>query len=58
MAVWKDARAGSLNRSLGSQLGPVAYDAELLPEVRTILAYGRTPGHMAVLLSSGDEWLL
>jgi glyoxylase-like metal-dependent hydrolase (beta-lactamase superfamily II) len=69
VAFWKDAteaRAGGADadsarqaiRLLDSQLSPVAYDTEILGGVRTVVASGHTPGHMAILLSSRDERLL
>ncbi|HTS60982.1 MAG TPA: MBL fold metallo-hydrolase [Candidatus Acidoferrales bacterium] len=51
----------SARRCLGAvrrQLEPVDVETEVVPGVRVIPAPGHTPGHLAVLVSSGGESLL
>lgn len=43
---------------IGERLEQVEYDTEIIPGIRTVAASGHTPGHMALLLSSGGEQLL
>jgi glyoxylase-like metal-dependent hydrolase (beta-lactamase superfamily II) len=40
------------------QVEPIGEEAEVLPGVRVIPAPGHTPGHMAVLIASGNDKLL
>ncbi|HEV2116343.1 MAG TPA: MBL fold metallo-hydrolase [Terriglobales bacterium] len=57
----KDMMLNGTRRSLPplkAQLELVDVEAEIVPGVRALAAPGHTPGHIAVLLSSGKEQLL
>jgi glyoxylase-like metal-dependent hydrolase (beta-lactamase superfamily II) len=60
-----DEVAGDLGRTardclriLRHQLEPIDRECEIAPGLRAIPAYGHTPGHLALLLSSGSDRLL
>ena len=53
LASTKKALAG-----VGSQLDLIQPDTEIIPGIVAMAAYGHTPGHMVIELSSGDQRLL